>query len=368
MKVAYYIGSLNRGGAEMLLLDICRKKECAPYEILLVYRNEGELSGCFRSTGVPMFRLKPKGLKLSYFNQLRRLLKHENVEILHAQTLTNAVIGVFVTLFTKIRLVATFHGFYQSKLNALYRHVVMWNADAMVFVSKDLCEWYTEHSLLCPRHRCHVVYNGINFDKLDTDYPVPDFLTKTNDDKGETIRLAMVGNFTGVRSQIVVCRGFKLLKKEGINNIDLYFVGKKVETEPHYYDECIKYCMDNEINDMVHFVGSRGDVPAILQHIDGFVYSSIRDSFGIAVVEALASGAPVIVNDWKVMVEIIQNKEWASFFHSNDEKDCCEKIIQLVENIELRKQQAQIHMLEVRNTYSIEKHIMNLNKVYEDVV
>ena len=76
----------------------------------------------------------------------------------------------------------------------------------------------------------------------------------------------------------------------------------------------------------------------------------------------------MVVNDWKVMVEIIQNKEWASFFRSNDEKDCCEKIKQLIENIAVRKQLAQDYKQKVRDAYSIEEHIDNLNKVYEAVV
>lgn len=368
MKVAYFIGSLNRGGAEMLLLDICRKKDLAPYEMILIYRNEGELTDSFRSTGVPMFRIKPKGSKLRYFSRLRQLLKREKIEVLHAQTLTNAVIGVVVTMFAKVRLVATFHGFYRSWLKSLFRHIVMWNADAMLFVSEDLREWYLKHSLLCPSRHCYIVYNGINFDKLDKEYPIPDFLVKSKEDKNVTVQLAMVGNFTGVRSQIVVCRGIKLLKSQGYKNVTFYFIGKKVYAEPCYFDECLKYCIENEIMDMVHFVGSRGDVPAVLQHIDGFVYSTIRDSFGIAVVEALASGLPVVVNDWKVMVEIIRNKKWASFFHSNDEKDCCEKMKQLIDNLAVRKQLAQAYKEEVRNTYSIEEHIQNLNKVYEAVV
>lgn len=368
MKVAYYIGSLNRGGAEMLLLDICRKKNCAPFEMILIYRNEGELSDCFRSTGVPMFRIKPKGLKIGYLFCLRKFLKRERIEVLHAHTLTNAVIGVVVTMFAKVRLVATFHGFYRSWIKTLYRHVVIWNADAMVFVSEDLREWYLKHSLLCPPRHCYVVYNGINFSKLDKKYPIPGFLVKSKEDKNVTVQLAMVGNFTGVRSQIVVCRGIKLLKSQGYKNVTFYFIGKKVDAEPFFFDECVKYCIENEIMDMVHFVGSRGDVPAVLQHIDGFVYSSIRDSFGIAVVEALASGLPVVVNDWKVMVEIIRNREWVSFFRSNDEKDCCEKMKQLIDNLAVRKQLALAFKEEVRNTYSIEEHIQNLNKVYEAVV
>ena len=47
MKVAYFIGSLNRGGTEMLTLDICRKKDYAPFEMILVYRYDGELTELF---------------------------------------------------------------------------------------------------------------------------------------------------------------------------------------------------------------------------------------------------------------------------------------------------------------------------------
>ena len=44
MKVAFFIGSLNRGGTETLVLDTFRRKEVLPYECILIYRSEGELS------------------------------------------------------------------------------------------------------------------------------------------------------------------------------------------------------------------------------------------------------------------------------------------------------------------------------------
>ena len=68
------------------------------------------------------------------------------------------------------------------------------------------------------------------------------------------------------------------------------------------------------------------------------------------------------------MQEIIQDKEWATFFRSKDEKDCCEKMKQLIDNIDYRKQLAQSKKEEVRKAYSIEKHIENLTKVYEQVL
>ena len=122
MKVAYYIGGLNRGGTEMLTLDIFRRKDYAPYDMILVYRNDGELSEEFRKTGVPMFRIKPKGLKIGYFGQIRRLLKREKVDVVHAQTLVNAVIAIWVTAFSHVRVVASFHGFLRSNFWILKLH------------------------------------------------------------------------------------------------------------------------------------------------------------------------------------------------------------------------------------------------------
>ena len=363
MKVAFFIGSLNRGGAEMLLLDIFRKKKHATFEMILIYRNEGNLSGEFRATSVPMYRIKPGKSNLSYFRELRHLIKREKIDILHAQTLTNAVIAIFSTLFLRIKRVITFHGFYNTLKLSLFRQIVMWKMDAMIFVSKDLCDWYIKHTFLCPKNRCHVIYNGINFEKFKLRYPKPDFLEKTNN--SNNVQLTMVGNFVRGRSHIVVCKSLKLLKEQGVRNFDFYFVGKQVDAEAGVYKECLKYCEENNLLDCVHFVGSRGDVPAILQHVDGFVYSTNHDSFGIAVVEAMASGTPVVVNDWRVMKEIIKEKDWATFFRTQDEYDCCEKIKQLIENIDSRKQLANKIKEDVKATYSIEKNIDNLTDVYQ---
>lgn len=367
MKVAYFIGSLNRGGTEMLLLDICQRKKYAPFEMIIIYRNDGELTNEFRSTGVKMIRIKPIGLQSGYYIQLRRLLKKEMVNILHTQTLTNALIGVISTCFSSIRLVASFHGFYRSWKQFFFRQIVMWNADALVFVSRFFHDWYIKKSFFCPRSHSYVVHNGINFDKIDLRYPEPNFLIEEKKNKPDAVKMVMVGNFSSTRSQLVICRSIKLLIDQGINNFDFYFVGKRLETDTVRYDECVNYCSKENLLEYVHFMGGRGDVPAILQYVDAFVYSTNHDTFGIAVVEALASGLPVVVNDWKVMKEIICDKEWATFFRSQDEVDCCEKMKELINNIASRKIMAQRNKSEIRKTYSIENHIYNLTKVYEQV-
>lgn len=364
MKVAYFIGSLNRGGTEMLTLDICRKRSFAPYEIILIYRNDGELTEEFKATGVPMFRIKPRGAKIGYFGELRRLVKRENVSIVHAQTLTNAAMAVLFTLFTKVKLVASFHGFFRSISMSVLKQAVMRNADAMVFVSGFVRDWYFKKSLFCPKQRCKVVYNGINFEKFDRKYEVPDFLDNSSNGV-KKLRFVMVGNFVSVRSQIVICKSLKLLKDQGITNFDFYFVGKRVDSESWRYDECVEFCERYGLMDFVHFVGSRGDVPAILQHVDGFIYSTFDDTFGIAVVEAMAVGIPVIVNDWDVMKEITRQGKYATLFETENEEDCAMKIKELVASNEAYHDKALKNVEGIREMYSIEKHVMNLYEIYK---
>ena len=366
MKVAYFIGSLNRGGTETLVLDTLRRKEVAPYESILIYRSEGELSEAYRATGVPMFRVKPTGLKLGYIPKLRRLLREECVDILHTQTHLNAFLGLFCTCFSKVRLVISFHGFTLSVLDRVYTQLGVWFADASIFVSKFVQNWYLKRLFFVPRKRCQVVYNGIDFSKFDKHYDIPSFMGNDVEESMETVKIAMVGNFSSARSQILICRALKLIKDRKLCDIKLYFVGKKTNVEPKVFDNCLNYCRENGLLDTsVFFVGGRSDVPAILQNMDAFVYATNRDTFGIAVIEAIASGLPAIVNDWEVMKEVTNNGEWASLYRTMDVEDCAAKIEELIENKKQRKGIALRNAEAVRQRFSIENHIHNLNAVYE---
>ena len=364
MKVAFFVGSLNRGGTEMLILDVFKKKASTPFNMILLYRNEGNLSNDYKMTGVPMFRVKPQESKLAYFRELRNLLKRERVDVLHAQTLTNAQIGIMCTAFSKVKLVFTFHGLFSSLKLCGIRHLVIWKSDATVFVSNYIRDWYYQHTVLCPKHRCHMVYNGIDFNKLEVQYPEPDFFREY--ERERTVRLAMVGSFMSGRSHMVVCKGLYLLKDQGVD-FHFYFVGGQNRQEPWVFDQCVSYCRENGLLDRVHFLGGRGDVPAILQHIDGFVYSTVRDTFGISVIEAVSAGVPTLTNDWAVMKEISCDETFFSFFESGNEIDCCEKMHEMIKELKKRKEEAKQISMRVKDLYSIENHIFSLSKVYSEV-
>jgi glycosyltransferase involved in cell wall biosynthesis len=233
-------------------------------------------------------------------------------------------------------------------------------ADAAYFVSKSQRDYYIKEFHIRDCSKLQVVYNGIDFEKLDATYPKPDFL-----ESGKSVGLAMVGNFVRVRAQIVIAKSIQILKQQGVTDFDFYFVGRRDDAEPWRYDECVRYCEEQGMNDCVHFVGGRGDVPAILQNIDGFVYATNHDTFGIAVVEAMAAGLPVVVNDWGVMREVCGEENHAiRYYKTGDPIDCAKTIKHLLETLAEFKTEAKENAKMIREKYAIQEHMLRLAAVY----
>ena len=68
------------------------------------------------------------------------------------------------------------------------------------------------------------------------------------------------------------------------------------------------------VEDRVIFEGPRHDIGAFLNAIDCFVFPSISEGFGIAVVEAMMAGVPVITSDAGGLAEIVNSPELAGRF------------------------------------------------------
>ena len=59
---------------------------------------------------------------------------------------------------------------------------------------------------------------------------------------------------------------------------------------------------------------------------DIFAFPSFIETFGIAIVEAMAAGLPVIVGDSDGSRDIIENGEWGLMFNPKDANDLADKI------------------------------------------
>ena len=360
MKVAFFLGSLKRGGAESLIYDICRKEACAPFELCCLYRKDDDFSEAFKATGAELILVRKKGNILTYLWDLRRTILERHINIVHAQTPSNALVSIAALLFTRVKILTTFHGFSFSDSPKWYWKLIYRCSQRIVCVSEFQKRFYEKKWGLPETNKLQVIHNGIDFSKLDHPVQGPDQPVPINKDR---LNLIMVGSFIEGRSQAFVCRVMQRLDRMG-KDVDLYFAGRRDESEPWRYDDCVSFCKQNSLTDKVHFLGNRSDIPYLLQQMDLFIYASEHDTFGIAVIEALASGIPVLVNDWEVMKEITDEGKLARLYRTDDIDDCLEKILAFSEKGKDAFPGLSEAKKVVRERYSIERHVQKLNELY----
>jgi glycosyltransferase involved in cell wall biosynthesis len=118
----------------------------------------------------------------------------------------------------------------------------------------------------------------------------------------------------------------------------------------------------------VFFLGSRSDVPDLLQSWDAFLYATNHDTFGLALVEAMGVGLPIFVNDWSVMQEITRNGDLGQIYETGNVNSLFAKLEDFFNNQQLYNHKAIYNIDQVRILYGIEKHLSGLNDVYQQLI
>lgn len=122
-----------------------------------------------------------------------------------------------------------------------------------------------------------------------------------------------------------------------------------------------KYVKENKINNII-FLGQREDIPDLLSISNLLVASSIREGFGINIVEALASKIPVIAVDNRGHREIVEN-DINGFIIKNDVNDLIDKFNRLYydkdEYNKLKK-----NSYESSKKYFLKNSLKELKKIY----
>lgn len=106
------------------------------------------------------------------------------------------------------------------------------------------------------------------------------------------------------------------------------------------------------------------DLPYLYSGAFAFLYTSLRESFGIPLLEAMACGTPVITSDTSSMPEV--GGAEALLSDPTDEKDIAAKLLSLENDPILYQQQIEYGIGRVKH-FSWEKTARNLLSVYQNI-
>jgi len=122
------------------------------------------------------------------------------------------------------------------------------------------------------------------------------------------------------------------------------------------------------IDDMVHFLGLRHDIPRILRSSDLFCFTSLSEGFPNALLEAMAAGLPIVTTDFPGAEEVIDHGNTGFVVPSGDDEAIYETIRELVEKPDLGKKMGDRAMRRAQGSFSMEAMVRNTVAYYRAIL
>jgi glycosyltransferase involved in cell wall biosynthesis len=367
IKALHILDSLNRGGAETMMLDVCRNAKASGLDLTFVATGGGDLENDFRQSGVEFIQLKRKlPVDLSLASQLRQIIKDRDIPVVHSHQPVEALHLYLATRGHQTRRVMTLHGIYPGTKNELALKFVLPRTHAKIVVSKNLRSQFTENGICGPAGDCSVVRNGIDPARLQSaGRKLRAELAVAEDE----LLLGMVGNFQPVaqKDQLTICQALPALFTQ-VPRARFVFVGARSAAAPQLFDDCVSFCREQGIADRVQFLGKRADIPDVLNSLDVFVLSSLREGSPISVVEAMMMGVPAVLSDIPALREISDEGEYAVLFETGDADDLAAKLVALVKDAGERTRLTSTARQWAQEQFGIDRHIASLMRLYSSLV
>jgi glycosyltransferase involved in cell wall biosynthesis len=256
--------------------------------------------------GIPKRKLKR--FRPSVVFQLVRIIREQHIDIIHCQRHKPTVYGVLAAWITgkDVKIVTTVHG--QNRTRNLGRRLLNWvlfkRISRVTGVSMAVRDDILKTNWISSPDMVVAVYNGIDPERFSDS-------TLTRREARNRLGLAdkddfvfgTVGRLTKVKGQNVLIKAYARVYEKYPNSWLLLVGEGPLETELR------ELAAELGIQQHVLFLGYRQDIPEVLRTYDAFVLPSISEGLCLALLEAMASGVPVIASRVGGIPEILNSPD-----------------------------------------------------------
>jgi len=247
----------------------------------------------------------------------------------------------------------------------ILRRVVDLFVKRYVTVSKDLERWLVQ-DIGIRADRVTQIYNGVDCEKfrppLDGE-PRPEEFPFDRD----CIVVGTVGRMQVVKDQLTfahafveLCRLLEERRPELASRLRLVMVGGGPLHEP-----CREILAAGGVDGRAWLPGERNDVPEIIRHYDLFVLPSIAEGISNTILEAMASGLPVIATDVGGNPELVEETVDGLLVPPSDPAALANALSELVVDPERRRRQGHAARAKIEARFSMEAMIDSYMSVYD---
>jgi glycosyltransferase involved in cell wall biosynthesis len=282
---------LDPGGAERLVVDLARRLRPDFEPVVCCLDERGAWARELDDAGVRVHVLgRRPGFQPGLGRRLARLAAEENCGVVHCHQYSPFVYGCLAKWFSpQLRLVFTEHGRLAgaevSSKRRLANRVLARTPGRFFAVCHELRQFLEAEGF--PAGRLEVCYNGIEPGEVASPTSRADARRRL-DVPEDAFVVGSVARLDPVKDLGTLLSAFRRLAADR-EDARLILVGDGPERE-----RLEASAREGGLAGRVHFLGARDDVRRLLPALDVYVNSSTYEGVSLTIVEAMATGLPVV--------------------------------------------------------------------------
>jgi glycosyltransferase involved in cell wall biosynthesis len=318
LQISFLIGNLNKehGGAQQLLYDLCTHLPSDEFETTVYYMfGEGTFQPAFEAVGTQVVALQAtSNYDPRAFVRLVRHLRTSSPHILHTNSPISGVWGRAAGKIVDVpRLLSVEHHIHDARrpIARAVDDVTLPLTDAIVGVSEAVTDSFApwERFLLdVADTRIDTIPNGVDVQAIDAK-------SQNSDNTLDPYPVEPSDPIVGTVGRHVEEKGYRYLIDAMVDvtrkypDAKLLLIGDGPERTALEQRARRQGLLDTDGTDVVVFVGQQSSVPPFLAHFDVGAFSSVDESFGLALAEAMATGVPVVGTNIPAFRRILDDGE-----------------------------------------------------------
>lgn len=272
------------------------------WQVDVACKADAEVPFCDHLYGLPCERNPFRFKTFKCIRELKKIIKENQYDVVNVHTLCGTIMGVLAAKsFRKkgLKVIITSHGFNYFKGSSLITKTLIpvdiyltHHSDLVISDNKEDIDYGRSlHLKMDNAVYCPPPVNAYKFIPIDEHKAKRETIREGLGVSPDTVLLTYVAELITNKNQIYLLEVMKLLKDRG-RNVKLMLVGP--EHDDGFTERKAK---ELGLADDVLLMGWRNDIADLLCASDIYVASSIREGFGVNIIEAMLCELPVVASN-----------------------------------------------------------------------
>jgi glycosyltransferase involved in cell wall biosynthesis len=354
MRILQICSAREIGGGERHLADLTNALARRGHEVFAALSPSSPVRAMLSSIPPENIVELPmrNSLNLATAMRLSRFVRAQHVEIVHAHVARDYPLAALATGRSAAPLVLTRHVLFP--LNRIHKLTLRRTA-RVIAVSQAVAESLNSQSIF-DANKVVTIHNGIDLAKFES-------AGASRPGTGK-LRVGTAGHLAPIKGHEDFVRAAALIVQ---NRSDIKFViageDKSLAAENRTALETL--IRELHVGDQVNLVGWVDDMRQFFSTLDLFVSAARSEPFGLAIVEAMAAGVPVVATASEGAREIIDDKHSGRLVPIGDSIALARVIDELMKDETERRRLAQNARAVAREQFSLERMVDRTEEVYE---